>query len=164
MKTITVIFFLFPLFCFSQKQEIYIKLTDASGKQINGTSVKRGFEKWIYATNISTAGKNNSELTFTMPVSGASATLKAFINSKDFLLKGQVSVVRTGENLITIYTISMEEIKVVSCSETTADNSTVTLQATRIGWTYYTQDKAGRISVSNKYGYDNSAGGNWNKF
>jgi hypothetical protein len=42
--------------------------------------------------------------------------------------------------------------------------TTVTLQATRIGWTYYQTDRAGTQVVTNKYGFDAETGGQWTNF
>jgi hypothetical protein len=62
----------------------------------------------------------------------------------------------------------MEKIRVQGCSEAMGCNSamttTVTLQATRIGWTYYQTDRTGALVVSNKYGYDAETGGQWTNF
>lgn len=169
MRSILLILFILPAICFSQKQETFIKLTNSSGKQVNGLSVKRGFERWINAVSFSTAGRNNSEITFTMPVSNASVELKAIANSKDALSKGQVTVSKIDlQRMTTLYTINMEQMKVMSCSDFTAAGNTmmtsVTIQATRIGWTYYAQDRMGKITISGKYGYDLSTGDNWTGF
>jgi len=104
-----------------------------------------------------------------MPVSNASVELKAIANSKEALSKGQVTVSKLDlQRMTTLYTINMEQMKVVSCSDFTAADNTmmtsVTIQATRIGWTYYSQDRMGKITVSDKYGYDLGTGDNWTNF
>ena len=67
-----IIFFLFflPIFCCAQNANVFIKILDAKGQQINGESVTKGFEKWIQATSTGSAGKNNTTFNFTMPVGG----------------------------------------------------------------------------------------------
>jgi hypothetical protein len=58
MRTIILMLMLSPLFIFSQKTDVFIKLTDAKGQQIKGEAVMKGFEKWIGATTITSGGKN----------------------------------------------------------------------------------------------------------
>ena len=41
---------------------------------------------------------------------------------------------------------------------------TVSLQATRIGWTYYTQGRTGAATVSRKYGWDADTNAEWINF
>jgi type VI protein secretion system component Hcp len=42
--------------------------------------------------------------------------------------------------------------------------TTVTLKATRIGWTYYQTDKTGAAAVSRKYGWDEDTNAEWSTF
>ena len=170
-KFIYLIFF-GPALCFSQKQDTYLRLVDANGKQIIGESFSRGFEKQIQAFTSSAGGKNNTQLSFTMSISGASADLKKALASGDFLQNGLVTVlqaVNNDPNPKPAYTVKMEKIKVVYCAEAMGCNgvttTTVTLQATRIGWTYYQNNlHGGTLIVSNKYGYDAETGGQWTNF
>lgn len=64
--------------------------------------------------------------------------------------------------------IGMEKIRVLACAESMGCNNvmttSVTLQATRIGWTYYTTDKSGANTVSQKYGYNAETGKAWANF
>ncbi len=169
MKSVFLFLCMLPLIGFSQTQDTYIRLTDVNGKQINGNATMKGFEKWIQASSLTPGGKNNVQLSFTTGITGASAELKKAMLQGEFLLNGQVSVVKSGLSGMTlIYKISMEKIKVNSCSETLGCNNvmgtTVTLTATRIGWTYYQQDKSGVQSISNKYGFDSESGRAWTNF
>ena len=161
MRTLIFILLLFPIATFSQKQDIYIKLTDARAQQIKGEALLKGFERWLQAATISSSGKNNSQLNFTMNISGASADLKRALSTGELLLNGQVTVTTSDASLgrpATVYTIKMENIGVLACSETMGCNNqmttTVTLKATRIGWTYYQTDKTGAAVVSRKYGWN----------
>ena len=69
---------------------------------------------------------------------------------------------------MTSYTIKMENIAVLTCFEAmgcnNAMNTTVTLQATRIGWTYYDAATAGAQTVSRKFGWDAENNIEWNSF
>jgi hypothetical protein len=62
----------------------------------------------------------------------------------------------------------MENIRVNSCAEmmgcNAQMNTTTTLSAARIGWTYYETDKTGKQAVSRKYGFDNESGKEWTNF
>lgn len=171
MRILILILFLSPVFSFAQKTDVFVKLADAKGQQIKGEAVLKGFERWIGATSINSGGKNNSQLNFTMNISGASADLKSALTGGELLLNGQVTVTTldaSSGRWTTVYTIKMEKIGVAACLETMGCNNqmttSVTLNATRIGWTYYQTDKTGAITVSNKYGYDSEKGGEWTNF
>ena len=172
MRTLIFIMLLSPLATFSQKQDVYIKLTDARSQQIKGEAVLKGFERWLQRTTISSTGKNNSQLEFTMNISGASADLKRALTNAELLLNGQVSVITSASDgsfrPVTAYTIKMEMISVLACSETMGCNNqmttTVTLKATRIGWTYYQTDRTGGAAVSRKYGWDEDTNAEWAAF
>lgn len=172
MRTIIFILLLSPIFSFSQKTNVFIKLTDARSRQIKGEAVLKGFERWIGATSINSGGKNNSQLDFTMNISGASADLKRALANGELLFNGQVTVITSASDgsfrPITTYTIKMENISVLACSETMGCNNqmttTVSLKATRVGWTYYQTDKTGAAAVSRKYGWDEDTKSEWATF
>jgi len=171
MRTLILILLILPFFSFAQKSDVYIKLIDARGQQIKGEALFKGFEKWISAATITSGGKNNSQLNFTMNISGASADLKRAVNSGELLLNGQVTVTTldgASGRPLTAYTIKMENISVLACSETMGCNNqmitTVTLKAIRIGWTYYQTDRTGAISVSRKYGWNEDTNSEWVTF
>lgn len=170
MKKMLFFLLLTPLFSLAQKQDVYVKLTDAKGSPINGDVVARGFERQMYALSLATAGKNNSQLNFTMDITGASADLKKAMANGEWLMAGQVTVNQAGSNgmINTVYTIKLEKIKVVFCSESMGCNNamttSVTLQATRIGWTYFQTGRNGLQTVSNKYGFDVETGSPWSNF
>ena len=171
MKAIFFLLLFTPLIAFSQNADVYLKLTDASGQQIKGESVMKGFERWIRATTINTGGKNNTQITFTMPVSGASADLKRALASGSKLPGGQISVLTpslTGGTPVVSYIIKMENIMVSSCSEAmgcnNVMNTSVTLEVTRIGWIYYQTDKSGMQTISRKFGWDAATQAEWTNF
>jgi len=171
MRTIIFILLLSPIFSFAQKTDVFIKLTDARGQQIKGESVLKGFEKWIGATTINSDGKNNTQLSLTMMVSGASADIKRALNNGELLSKAEVSAVTLIAGAVApslVYTIKMEQITVLSCSETMGCNNmmntTVSLQAARIGWTYYQSGRGGTQTVSRKFGWDAETKSEWINF
>jgi len=171
MRTLILILLLSPFFSIAQKTDVLIRLTDSRGQQIKGESVLKGFENCLAATSINAAGKNNTQLNFTMTVNGASADLKKALANGEILLNGQVSVLLpnpSGGKPLTSYTIKMENISVLTCYEAVgcnnAMNTTVTLQSTRIGWTYYDQNKTGAQAVSRKFGWDAANNKEWGSF
>ena len=171
MKTIILILILSPFFAFSQKSYIFIKLTDARGQQIKGMSSEKGYEKWLQSSTAHTSGKNNTTFSFMMSISVASADLKRAMTNGEFLIDGQIAFTSTEPSvyrLLTNYTIKMENISVLSCDESLGCdgvmNTSVTLQATRIGWTYYQNGKTGAPVVSKKYGWDAGNNKEWTNF
>ena len=167
----SMILFLFFTEVHAQTSRVYIKLTDGAGQQIKGDAVTKGFERWIEANTINSGGKNNTEFSFTMNISGASASFKKALTNGELLLNGQATVI-SGTNTagipLTGYTIVMEKISVKACSEAMGCNNvmstSVTLNATRIGWTYYQSSRGGIQTVSNKYGWDAEANTAWTNF
>ena len=170
MRTLLFMLLLIPAISLAQNNQVFIKLTNADGKQITGDVVTRGFEGQVSALTISSSGKNNSQFIFTMPVGSAGGSLKNNMTSGQ-LLSSVFVFVATGDamgRLVPVYTITMEQVRVVSCSETMGCNSQlstgVVLQATRIGWTYYQQDRRGMSTVSQKTGWDSTTGQTWTGF
>ncbi|MGC4103166.1 type VI secretion system tube protein Hcp [Ferruginibacter sp.] len=171
MQKLLFLLLLLPVIGFAQRQDVYIKFTDATGKAIVGDVTIKGFEKSIAALTIGSAGRNNVQTNFTMPITGASADLKKAMTNNETLQSGMVSVTQvdpaSGRQLL-MYTIKMEGIKVNTCSESMGCNSTTTtatsITATRIGWTYYEYGKTGVQSVSRKFGFDASTGKEWTGF
>ena len=170
MRTIFLLLLLIPVFATAQKQNVFLRLTDANGRQINGDASFKGYEKWMSILTTSSGGKNNTQTSLTMNITGASADLKKAMANGEFLVSGQLTVLQpaTASAPRPAYIIKMEKIKVLGCSEAMGCNSamttTVTLQATRIGWIYYQTDRVGTQVVSNKYGYDAETGGVWTNF
>ena len=170
MKLIIMFMLALPVIIHSQTKT-FIKLTDSKNQLIKGESVTKGFEGWILAASTSSTGKNNTQFSFTMNISGASADLKRGMASGELLMTGQVNVMNTSFSTSApkpVYIIKMEKIKVLACTETMGCNNAMTtsviLQATRIGWIYYQTDKTGTLAVSNKYGYDVETGAEWTNF
>jgi len=170
MRILIFILLLSPFLSFAQRTDVFIKLTDAKGRQIKGDAVMKGFENWVIATSFNGAGKNNTQLNFTMSVNGASADFKRALSNGE-LLNGQVSVMvpnPSGAAPMKSYTINMENVAVLTCFEAmgcnNVMNTTVTLQATRIGWTYYNPVTSGPQTVSRKFGWDAERNMEWTTF
>src|SRR5262245_49807307 len=120
MRSIIIILLLAPLFSFAQKTDVFIKLTDSRSQLIKGTAILKGYENWIGATTLNSGGKNNTQLSFTMAVSGASGDLKRALANGEVLLGGQVTVLAPSQSLgvpTISYTVKMENITVTNCNE-----------------------------------------------
>lgn len=162
---------LVPAIGFSQTYSVFIKITDGKGTQISGDANTRGFERTIRGLTTASSGKNNMQFNFTMPVTGTGAILKNAMVNREQLLNAVVYVLTVNPStgmLQTSYTINMENIRVIECSESMGCDkmmsTAVSLMPTRIGWTYYTADRAGNMIVSQKYGFDAETGAAWTKF
>jgi hypothetical protein len=94
MRTIILLLLLVPVFATAQKQDVFLRLTDANGKQISGDAIVRGYEKWIPVLTTSSGGKNNTQLSFTMNITGASADLKKAMSNGELLVSGQLTVLQ----------------------------------------------------------------------
>lgn len=169
MRTTILMLLLLPLSVFAQKTDVYLKLNNPGGQQIKGDAVVKGYERSIGVLSFSSSGKNNTQLSFSMNITGASADLKSAINSGSVLPNGILTVTQPGGGAPNIvYTIKMENIRVNSCAESMGCNGVMTtattVTATRIGWTYYQTDATGRSSISRKYGYDSETGKEWTNF
>ncbi len=170
MRNIIFFLLLFPITAIAQKQETFIKLTDAAGQQIKGDVVTKGFERSMGVLSFASSGKNNAQLSFSMSVTGASADLKRAMGSGSLLQNGIVTVTQpNGAGMpVVACTIKMENIRVTSCAESMGCNGVITtttvLNASRIGWTYYQTSPNGTQTVSRKYGFDNDTGREWTNF
>jgi type VI protein secretion system component Hcp len=149
---------------------VYLNIANSNGSMITGSSQLKGYEKWIQSLTFATGGTNNSTVDFTMSISGASAEFMAAMNRVYFLPKGTISSLDYGGggSVMPLYTITMENIQVITCRDVMGCNSalvtSVQLRATRIGWTYYEMGADGRIRITRKYGYDTETGKEWDKF
>lgn len=172
MRTLLFVLIMIPAVAYSQTTYVFIRITDPKGNQITGDANTRGFERTIRGLTTSSSGKNNTQFNFTMPVTGAGAILKGAMAGGEQLPNAMVSVMTVNSStgaLQPSFIITMEKIKVIGCAESMGCNNEmatgVVLQATRIGWTYYTPDKTGmNMIVSQKYGFDTETGAAWTKF
>ena len=81
-----------PIFCWAQNANVFIKILDVKGQQINGDAMVKGYERNITVISFASAGKNNSQLTFNMNVTGVSADLKRAMSAGSLLVNGVLTV------------------------------------------------------------------------
>lgn len=147
------------------KQQVFLQLVDASGQSIRGTSLQRGFERQIIATDFSGVTTGNPQIKFTMPSGAASAMLANLQGSKQQLSYAVFTITEQGEATLNITsTVRLEDMSVVSVND--ANGSTdVTLKASRIGTTYFQNNrKTGVRTVSSKTGFDFANKQVWSSF
>jgi len=171
MRTIILALLILPIVSVAQKTETYLKLIDAGGQQIKGDAMVKGFERCIAVLSFASAGKNNSQLSISMNITGASADLKKAMTNGILLTDGILTVMQSGGGSGApqiSYTIKMENINVNNCTESMGCNGVMTttaaITATRIGWTYYQMDRTGKQTISQKYGFDMDSGKEWTNF
>ncbi len=152
-------------FSFQTKQQTFLQIVDANGQPIRGTSVQRFYERQIIAAGFSGVTAGNAQVQFTMPSGGASATLATLQGSKQTIPYAVFTITVPAEPTWNVLsTVRLEAIRVISVQDANGSTS-VTLQASRIGTTYYQNNlKTGIRSVTGKTGYDFKAGQTWNSF
>lgn len=170
MKSLLALLVFLPTVVFGQRNLAFVKLTSATGLPIRGTSVAARFPRQIEAASVqSNAAANDTRISFTMPVGSASGELRAALNAKQVLPNGEVLMTaRKPDQMESIYKINMENIRVETCDDIQgADGQLVTrvvLRAVRIGWTYYSYNRSGVMSVSSKTGWDSERSSVWTGF
>lgn len=148
-----------------KKQEIFLQITDANGQLLRGTSTQRGYERQIIVTSFSGVTTGKAQLQFTMPSGAVSATLANMQGSKATIPSAVFTVTEPAEaRLHVLSTVRLEAIRVLTVEDANGSTS-ITLQATRVGTTYYQYNlRTGLRTVSGKTGYDYSTGQSWNTF
>lgn len=156
---------LLPLFGWAQKEESFGKFIREDGTLIKGSSVAKFYERQVPLFNLeSNASANSTTVRFTMNQEAAVGILR------DLSMNGKK--LRSGEFVLTYfsfdrrqvrYKINMENVEVTEVTESNGSIS-VLLNATRIGWTYYTYTKSGLQSISSKNGWDAERRTNWTSF
>jgi hypothetical protein len=147
------------------KQEVFLKIVDANGQIIRGTCVERFYERQIIATSFSGVTTGKAQIQFIMPSGGASATLARMQGSKETIPYAVFTITVPAEPTWNVLsTVRLEVIRVISVQDANGSTS-VTLQAERIGTTYFQNNlKTGIRSVTGKTGYDFKTGQTWNSF
>ncbi len=167
MKQFIFFLLLLPVFATAQRStESFGKFINSDGTVIKGSSVMRGYERLIEVHKLESNSTNNStSIRFEMPIGTASGIFRNFINSKQVLKSGELIVTEMlADKRIVQYKITMENIAVTACAD--ADGFTrVQLNATRIGWTYYSYNqRSGVAAISSKTGWDASTKNSWTNF
>lgn len=166
---ITCLYLLLHFSAQCQTQRFFVQLFDASGKSIPGNSVERGFERQIEA-NSSTSSLQNPRLFFTMNTNASSGVLQRMIKANERISSGLLTVAQPNREgrLVPVYTVKIQNAQVLSCSNQSNVNGSVTsveLQADRIGFTYYQQDlKTGINKTGSKSGFDWTTNKEWTNF
>ena len=147
------------------KQQIFLQMVDANGQLIRGTSVQRFYERQIIVTSFSGVTTGKAQIQFIMPSGGASATLARMQGSKETIPYAVFTITVPAEPTWNVLsTVRLEVIRVISVQDANGSTS-VTLQAERIGTTYFQNNlKTGIRSVTGKTGYDFKTGQTWNSF
>jgi len=167
MNQFLLLLLLLPLTTLAQKNtESFGKFINTDGSLIKGTSMVKGYERQIEAHSlISNSSTNSTVLRFAMPISGATGTLRSFINAKQRLPKAEIVVtyLSTDRRLLQ-YKIYMENIAVEECTD--ADGfTTIQLNATRIGWTYYNDlSRSSTQTIASKTGWNAETNTSWTNF
>ncbi|MCG2618010.1 type VI secretion system tube protein Hcp [Terrimonas sp. NA20] len=166
-KIILSLLIIAPLMLMAQRSstEDFGKFTNAEGAAIKGSSLARGFERQIEVDNLVAAStNNNTSLSFSMPAGAATNEFRNALNNGKKLKSGEIVVtVLSADRRITKHKINMEDITVLSCEDKNG-NTLLTLDATRIGWTYYTSDRSGKQTISSKSGWDAAKKQAWTGF
>lgn len=147
------------------KQQIFLQMVDVNGVAIRGTSVQRGYERQIIVTSFSGVTTGNPQVQFSFPSGGASATLSTMKGSKQTIPYAVFTVTEPGEaRLNVLSTIRLESVSIIRVEDVNGSTN-VTLQAARIGTTYFQNNlKTGIRTISGKTGFDYTTGQTWNSF
>lgn len=161
----TVTSLLITSFTIQTKQQIFLQIPDANGQLLRGTSTQRGYERQIIVTSFSGVTTGKAQLQFTMSSGGASATLATMQGGKETIPYAVFTVTQRAESSLNVLsTVRLEAIRVLTVEDVNGITN-VTVQATRIGTTYFQYNlKTGIRTVSGKTGYDYSTGQTWNAF
>jgi type VI protein secretion system component Hcp len=167
-KVILSLLLIVPVLLMAQRSitEDFGKFTNADGVVIKGSSMVRGFEKQIEVQNLAAAStNNNTAVKFSMPSGAAANEFRNALNNGKKLRSGEIIVTAiSADRRITMHKINMEEISVLSC-EDRGGLTSLTLDATRIGWTYYANDqRSGKQTISSKSGWDAAKKQAWTGF
>lgn len=147
------------------KQQTFLQMVDVNGVAIRGTSVQRGYERQIIVTSFSGVTTGNPQVQFSFPSGGASATLATMQGGKQKLPYAVFTITEPGEARLNVLSmVRLESISVIGVQDVNGSTN-VTVQAGRIGTTYFQQDrKTGTRTVSGKTGFDYTTGQAWNSF
>lgn len=147
------------------KQQIFLTIVDVNSQLIRGTSLQRGFERQIIVTAFSGVSTGNAQVKFSMPSGAASATLATMQGRKETLPYAVFSNTEPVEARLQIMsTIRLESLRIITVEDVNGSTH-VTLQAARIGTTYFQYDpKTGVRTVSGKTGYDYTTRQVWGSY
>jgi len=171
MRTLILAALLLPCIAFSQKSETYLSITD-NNIPVKGTATKGGYEGFIAITSLQAEGistkptmRGTDQVTFSMPVSTASADLKRALFRGVALPRCEFTILSANNQDQILCKIKLEDIYVNSCSDEVGANgvlyTSVVLSASRIGWAYFGPGNAGPNTIIRKFGWDTMKNGEW---
>lgn len=167
MKLFIFFLLLLPFFTAAQRStESFGRFINTDGTVIKGSSLVRGYERLIEVNKLeSNSTTNSTSIRFEMPIGEASGIFRSLINSKQVVSNGEIIVTELlADKRIVQYKITMENIAVTACSDANGFTR-VQLNATRIGWTYYSYNqRSGVAGISSKTGWDASTKSSWTNF
>ena len=147
------------------KQHTFLKMVDAKGQLIQGSSVQRGYERLIIASSFSGVTTGNAQVKYMMPSGGASAVLATMQGNKQKLPYAVFTITEPGEaRLNVLSTVRLESVSIIRVEDVNGSTN-VTLQAASIVTTYFQNNlKTGILTISGKTGFDYTTGQTWNSF
>lgn len=165
MQRLLLLFLLLPLSLMAQKDEGFARLIREDGSVIKGSSLVKLYERQIPVVNVeSNATSNSTVVRFSMNAEAAAGILRDASVAGKKLQSGEIAVTFISYDKRQVrYKISMENITV---DEVTDANGMVIIQlnASRIGWTYYSYSKSGVQTISSKTGWDADRRTAWSGF
>lgn len=165
MKQILFALLMLPALLFAQKEESFAKFINEDGSVIKGSSLVKLYERQVPVYTIETnASANSTVVKFVMNTEAATAVFRDISVSGKKMRSGEIVVTYISyDRRFVRYKINMENIAVTEVTDTNG-SSTVQLNASRIGWTYYSYTKSGLQTISSKNGWDAERRTAWTNF
>jgi type VI protein secretion system component Hcp len=165
MKQIICALLMFPALLFAQKDESFAKFINEDASVIKGSSLVKLYERQIAVYTIETnASANSTAIKFVMNTEAATAVFRDISISGKKMRSGEIAVTYISyDRRFVRYKINMENIAVTEVTDTNG-SSTVKLNASRIGWTYYSYTKNGLQTIGSKSGWDAERRTAWTSF
>jgi type VI secretion system secreted protein Hcp len=165
----------------AQVTEIFVKIIDANGTQINGESNDIKHQNEIVTTSFGQENINCSTITGGVPCAGKAGhfifnmninkslpLLKKALYNTEHLLSVDIVFRKAGGTPFEFYKIRLENVIITHITDA-ADASTgvknqVEADAARFGWTYIGQKSDGTSDAPIKFGWDVTSNSVWTGF
>lgn len=148
MKTTTLLFILTLLLSvntFGQRTQQFGRFTDATGKNIAGTSMEKGYERQIIIDDLQINTTDVIRIQITIPNSDAVNSFQSAATSKSPLQSGEISVIKSeADRKVLHQKILMNSIRVVSVY-VRDESATIDLETGSFNQTFYTVDRNGKV-------------------
>lgn len=163
--------------CFSQAQDIFIKITNPD---IEGESTIRGHDKEILALRYaqetmgceqtSTGGGgsckvSSSSFAFDLPISKAVIGLKSALYKGTHIQKVEITFRKPGSQPFEYYKIILGDVlvsKMTDATNGTSNEAQVQFSASKYYWTYTPQTGSGQPGTPISFGWDSKLNVPWN--